>query len=167
MQHAVADLPEAERAVTHLFYFEDLAQKDIASFLEIPLTTVKYRLYCAKQQLKEELQSDEEFAHMVKKLPQEDESELASHVQDMLRALEKLHQEFSSSLQGVLSESLACDVQVRVNKVEQTTFVGFIELLPNPSCTYHYRMSPLQGRVIMHLQTELACAMAGHDSPGP
>ncbi|MBT6144670.1 MAG: sigma-70 family RNA polymerase sigma factor [Gemmatimonadetes bacterium] len=164
---AVADLPEAERTVTHLFYFENLAQKDIAAFLEVPLTTVKYRLHSSKQQLKQDLQLDEEFAHMVDTTPQEDTSELASHVQEMLQAIECLHEEFSTSLQGILSESLACDVQVRVDKVEQTTFAGFIELLPNPSCTYHYRMTPLQGRVVMHFQTELACAMAGHDSPGP
>lgn len=52
---AISMLPERERLVTVLFYGTGYALKDIAAFLDIPVTTVKKRLYDARQQLKEEL----------------------------------------------------------------------------------------------------------------
>lgn len=55
VQHAVDLLPEHERIVTILFYSTGYALKEIAAFLEVPVTTVKKRLYAARQHLKEEL----------------------------------------------------------------------------------------------------------------
>ena len=42
---AIRALPEHERMVTLLFYIGDYAQSEIAAFLEVPLTTVKKRLF--------------------------------------------------------------------------------------------------------------------------
>jgi RNA polymerase sigma factor (sigma-70 family) len=50
---AIQSLPEAERIVTTLFYISDYSQKEIAAFLEAPLTTVKKRLFSARQKLQE------------------------------------------------------------------------------------------------------------------
>ncbi|CAN5454762.1 hypothetical protein BH10CHL1_BH10CHL1_06180 [soil metagenome] len=50
---AVRALPEHERMVTALFYIGDYAQNEIAAFLEVPVTTVKKRLYSARQKLRE------------------------------------------------------------------------------------------------------------------
>ncbi len=51
----IAALPEAQRSVLLLHYIGDYGQKEIASFLQIPLGTVKSRLYHARKQLKERL----------------------------------------------------------------------------------------------------------------
>jgi RNA polymerase sigma factor (sigma-70 family) len=55
VRHAITALPERERLVIVLFYGTGYALKDIAAFLDIPVTTVKKRLYDARQRLKEEL----------------------------------------------------------------------------------------------------------------
>lgn len=46
-------LPEHERIVTALFYVGDYAQNEIAAFLELPLTTIKKRLFSARHKLRE------------------------------------------------------------------------------------------------------------------
>jgi RNA polymerase sigma factor (sigma-70 family) len=55
VQHALSVLPERERIVIMLFYGTGYALKDIATFLEIPVTSVKKRLYDARQRLKDEM----------------------------------------------------------------------------------------------------------------
>ncbi|MHB8599195.1 MAG: sigma-70 family RNA polymerase sigma factor [Ktedonobacteraceae bacterium] len=55
VRHAIDTLPEHERIVTLLFYGTGYALKDIAAFLELPPTTVKKRLYDARQHLKAQL----------------------------------------------------------------------------------------------------------------
>ncbi len=52
---AIEALPEHERIVTLLFYVDGYTLKDIGAFLEIPVTTVKKRLYDARKRLKERL----------------------------------------------------------------------------------------------------------------
>ncbi len=52
---AIQELPEHERLVTLLFYVGDYAQSEIAAFLELPLTTVKKRLFSARRQLRERM----------------------------------------------------------------------------------------------------------------
>lgn len=55
VRYAIDTLPEHERIVTLLFYGTGYALKDIAAFLEVPPTTVKKRLYDARQRLKTQL----------------------------------------------------------------------------------------------------------------
>jgi RNA polymerase sigma factor (sigma-70 family) len=55
MHRAISALPERERLVIVLFYGTGYALKDIAAFLDILVTTVKKRLYDARQRLKDEL----------------------------------------------------------------------------------------------------------------
>ena len=55
---AVNLLPEHERITTILFYSTGYALKEIAAFLEVPVTTVKKRLYTARQRLKEDLREE-------------------------------------------------------------------------------------------------------------
>lgn len=50
---AIRALPEHERMVTALFYIGDYSQNEIAAFLEAPLTTIKKRLFSARQKLRE------------------------------------------------------------------------------------------------------------------
>jgi len=52
---AIQSLPVNERMVTTLFYINEYSQNEVAAFLELPLTTVKKRLYCARQQLRDKM----------------------------------------------------------------------------------------------------------------
>lgn len=54
---AILALPQPERDVTVLFYIEDHSQRDVAGFLNLPLTTVNNRLRSARNHLKEERMS--------------------------------------------------------------------------------------------------------------
>ncbi len=54
---AVASLPQHERMVTILFYGWHYTYSEVSAFLNIPLTTVKKRLYSARQKLKAQLQT--------------------------------------------------------------------------------------------------------------
>ena len=51
ISRAVANLPEKYQSVIELYYYQDLAQKDISIILEIPLKTVETRLKRAKDKL--------------------------------------------------------------------------------------------------------------------
>ena len=57
VRSAVASLPTHERLVTVLFYGYRYSYNEISDFLKIPLTTVKKRLYSARQRLKVQLQA--------------------------------------------------------------------------------------------------------------
>jgi RNA polymerase sigma factor (sigma-70 family) len=48
-------LPEHERTVIVLFYFGGYSQAEISSFLDLPVTTVKNRLYTARRRLQERM----------------------------------------------------------------------------------------------------------------
>jgi RNA polymerase sigma factor (sigma-70 family) len=57
VRSAVASLPAHERLVTVLFYGCCYSYNQMSAFLKIPLTTVKKRLYSARQRLKVQLQA--------------------------------------------------------------------------------------------------------------
>ena len=52
---AIRALPGHQRMTTTLFYINGYSQKDIAEFLEVPVTTVKKRLHDARGRLKERM----------------------------------------------------------------------------------------------------------------
>ena len=52
---AIRALPEHQRMATTLFYINGYSQKEIAEFLEVPVTTVKKRLHDSRTQLKERM----------------------------------------------------------------------------------------------------------------
>ena len=55
VQDAVAQLPEDLRMVTMLFHLDGYSQKEIAAFLDVPVSTVKKRLFDGRKQLKERM----------------------------------------------------------------------------------------------------------------
>jgi RNA polymerase sigma factor (sigma-70 family) len=55
IRQAVASLPQHERLVTVLFYGWHYTYNEVSALLNIPLTTVKKRLYSARQKLKVQL----------------------------------------------------------------------------------------------------------------
>lgn len=52
---AIADLPEHERTVVRLFYFEGYSIRDVAATLDLPVTTIKKRLQYARDRLRNRL----------------------------------------------------------------------------------------------------------------
>ena len=52
---ALRELPEHQRLATTLFYINGYSQKDIAEFLEVPVTTVKKRLHDSRKKLRERM----------------------------------------------------------------------------------------------------------------
>ena len=56
VRSAIEALPQHERLVTVLFYGCRYSYNEVSAFLKIPLTTVKKRLYSARQKLKGQLQ---------------------------------------------------------------------------------------------------------------
>ncbi|MEG0384019.1 MAG: RNA polymerase sigma factor [Solibacillus sp.] len=61
IQQAILSLPDKQRAVILLAYYEDLPMNEIALILSIPIGTVKSRLHNAMKTLKLELKED--FQH--------------------------------------------------------------------------------------------------------
>ncbi|MCH7321905.1 RNA polymerase sigma factor [Solibacillus sp. MA9] len=61
IQAAISNLPDKQRAVILLAYYDDLPMDDIAQILSIPVGTVKSRLHHAMKSLKLELK--EAFGH--------------------------------------------------------------------------------------------------------
>ncbi len=55
LHSALTDLPEMYRLIVWLHYFEDMPLKRIASFLGLPMTTIKWRLHEAKRRLRKRL----------------------------------------------------------------------------------------------------------------
>ena len=53
---AIGSLPDEERTVLTLFYLSNYSHKEIAAFLELPLTTVNNRLRSARRGIKKRLQ---------------------------------------------------------------------------------------------------------------
>ena len=58
IQQAISNLPDKQRAVILLAFYEDLPQEDISLILDIPVGTVKSRLHHAIKALKAELKED-------------------------------------------------------------------------------------------------------------
>jgi ankyrin repeat protein len=52
---AIASLPDHERAATMLYYISGYSQNEVAEFLDAPMTTIKKRLYSARNHLREML----------------------------------------------------------------------------------------------------------------
>jgi RNA polymerase sigma-70 factor, ECF subfamily len=52
---AVEALPESFRLILQLRFYDEMPLKRIASFLDLPLTTIKWRLHRAKQLVREQL----------------------------------------------------------------------------------------------------------------
>jgi RNA polymerase sigma factor (sigma-70 family) len=57
IRSAIASLPQHERVVTELFYGRHYTYNEVSAFLNIPLTTVKKRLYSARQKLRAQLRT--------------------------------------------------------------------------------------------------------------
>ncbi|MCB9149908.1 MAG: sigma-70 family RNA polymerase sigma factor, partial [Caldilineaceae bacterium] len=55
VHHALETLSEAQRLVISLFYIEGYSYREIADYLEVPISTIKKRLFDARSKLKERM----------------------------------------------------------------------------------------------------------------
>jgi RNA polymerase sigma factor (sigma-70 family) len=55
IMRAVKALPEKERTITVLFYISEYSMSDIGRFLDLPISTIKNRLFAARKKLRGEL----------------------------------------------------------------------------------------------------------------
>ena len=55
VRNAIALLPQHERVVVLLFYMGCYSQQQIAEFIQVPVSTIKKRLYTARKKLKEKM----------------------------------------------------------------------------------------------------------------
>jgi RNA polymerase sigma factor (sigma-70 family) len=61
VQASIDFLPEHEREVARLYYFEGKSQQEIGESLGLPVTTIKKRLYASRQRLKQHLRDLDPF----------------------------------------------------------------------------------------------------------
>ena len=61
LSDAIDALPESQRTALLLHYMNDYRQREIAEFLQIPLGTVKSRLYHARKNLKQRMETLNDF----------------------------------------------------------------------------------------------------------
>ena len=52
----INELPDDERLIVLMYYYQEMKTKEIAKVLNIPLTTVKYKLLSARKKMKEEFE---------------------------------------------------------------------------------------------------------------
>ena len=69
VEDAMTRLSEREQQLLYLYYWQQLPQADIARKLEIPLGTVKSRLFAARQKFKEQYPYPPKGEDTMKKLP--------------------------------------------------------------------------------------------------
>ena len=78
---------------------------------------------------------------------------------DQIRKLENIHDGFASALGTSLSTIQRSLVDVDLISVDQITYTEFIASLKSPSCSYTFRMPPLDGICVMDVDLALAFAI--------
>lgn len=78
---------------------------------------------------------------------------------DQLRKLENIHESFAGQLSSALSNIQRAMVDTDLVSVDQITYTEFISSLKSPSCTYTFRLDPLEGLCIIDFNPALAFAI--------
>lgn len=71
-----------------------------------------------------------------------------------IRSLEKVHDNFARIISNYLTGQLRRSVKVNIESVEQVTYEEFIRSIPNPTVISYFKMSPLQGSILLELNPE-------------
>jgi hypothetical protein len=93
---AIQDLPSEQREVTALFYIGDYTQNETAAFLDLPLQTVKSRLYLARKKLKERMMHMVEDAFTNQPLPEDFTRQTVEKAIQRARELNSKHQYYEA-----------------------------------------------------------------------
>ncbi len=167
---AIRALPEHQRIATTLFYINGYSQKDIATFLEVPVTTVKKRLYDSRKKLKERMIGmvdqtlksfplPDDFADVVKDLLGDVRSRMVDYLPEDIRKLAQTEGHKLEEMKCELLASLASFLFPDLDKLE----LGKGQRLSVPQMTPErrdYLRKTLQKLdLIQHIQMKL-----GHGS---
>ncbi len=68
---------------------------------------------------------------------------------DQLRTLQNLHDNFARLLSSTFSTLQRSIIEINLVSVDQITYSEFIMSLSSPSCTYTFRMEPLEGVAVI------------------
>jgi len=171
VQATLQSLPEKERTVLNLFYINEFSQKEVAAFLELPVTTVNFRLHSARKQLKKELLKMAQTSLKTTRTNLEDrlhskEREFADKVRDDLQAVQKLHTHLLPSLQKLFCEALGRDVEVVITEAHQRMFGHYIQSLGKYCANYCYQMDPLKGFIYLDFSIPLCTALLQPEADG-
>jgi flagellar motor switch protein FliM len=77
---------------------------------------------------------------------------------DQNRTLESVHTQFCNKFSSTLSGLLRAVVEVSLQRVDQVTYAEFINSLTSHSCTYTFRMAPLEGMCMADFSPTLTFA---------
>lgn len=75
---------------------------------------------------------------------------------DHLRTLERIHENFTRMISNYLSTELRINVRVNIKDVKQITYQEFIKDIPNSTVMSFFKMTPLQGNIMIGISYELA-----------
>lgn len=75
---------------------------------------------------------------------------------DHIRTLEMVHDNFARIISNYLSGQLRKNVKVNIQSVEQITYEEFIHSIPNPTIITLFKMSPLQGNILLEINPEFS-----------
>ena len=162
VQASLAALPQKERTVVNLFYINEYSQKEIAAFLELPVSTVNFRLHSARSQLKKELIKMTE-ENLQNQRPSKDR-EFADAVKNNLQVVQKFHMGLLPPLKRLFSKVLAREVEVEFHEAHQRMFGFFIQSMERYCCTYFFKMEPLKGWVYFDLSLPLCATVLQPDA---
>lgn len=88
VQEAIAALPPNLRMSLALYYIEGYSQKEIAAYLETPVSTIKKRLFDARQQLKGHLQGELKEERMIRRVQEQLQTNRPSQNDDFARRVQ-------------------------------------------------------------------------------
>lgn len=75
---------------------------------------------------------------------------------DQLRMLENIHDNFAGQLASALSNVQRSMVDAELISVDQITYTEFITSLKSPSCTYTFKVPPMEGLCLIDFNPSLA-----------
>ena len=162
VQASLENLPEQERTVVNLFYINEFSQREVAAFLELPVTTINFRLHSARKQLKKEYIKMTR-TNLQTQRPSKDRK-FADRVQNDLQAVQKLHNNLLSPLEKLFTRSLGREVEVEIVEAHQRAFGYYTQSLGKFCCNYCFDMEPLQGRVYLDLSLPLCASVLQPDA---
>ncbi|MBT3344998.1 MAG: sigma-70 family RNA polymerase sigma factor [Gemmatimonadetes bacterium] len=159
LAQAIQRLPEPERAPVTLFYLRQYSQAEVATFLEIPPSTVNNRIHSARQHLKQELMDMAEQEGQLKR----SDTTFAGRVEEQIEAMTSLHATLTEPIRQNLVEPLGEDVKVRVVSVKHDIGLHVVGFFPYPCCTYSFQPKDSQGRICFDINMELVACIIGRD----
>jgi RNA polymerase sigma factor (sigma-70 family) len=102
VRQAITMLPLHEREVVTLFYISQYSQKEIATFLELPVSTVKSRLHTARGRLKERM-----MTVLQENLPKQRPSRDNEFTEKVMSFLKSVAEGDTTAIKTLLSEEPA------------------------------------------------------------